>query len=404
MKISNRGVDDGGAARAAVAVAGPGAPFRPRSGPRRQKDTSGHAIWSNFTSDAEIIVYEYNDFNRLKKGKYISEMFVVRSAHNVDSITSKNDCQNIELNEDARKIITQTKLYERDKLKEEFQQNISLNKTRESMLLDETLINDELAVLKVENDLLKQLNKELTDKNEILKEFADIKKTVNNVKVPTYAEITKPDNKDKPVINYKKLNRNSGQINWCDILNYQSPDEAVNLLIEKIHSIMEKSYKKPLPKQKKNLPRNDWVRRPTPVSERRTRSGSLFRVVQTPRIRRARPPRHLGGPNAARGAHRINSSQAPTADSYHRSLCLASSACHCAGRARTSEGDGIAFDSPTGRRARRPWAEGRQERRADLAPRDRCRFEFDFYNDKISFRRPRARSFFLNSSSNKTEI
>ncbi|GBP32283.1 hypothetical protein EVAR_86115_1 [Eumeta japonica] len=143
-------------------------------------------------------------------------MFVVCSAHNVDSITSKNDCQNIELNEDARKIITQTKLYERDKLKEEFQQNISLNKTRESMLLDETLINDELAVLKVENDLLKQLNKELMDKNEILKEFADIKKTVNNVKVPTYAEITKPDNKGTskiiPNIIVKPIDRNDRNV------------------------------------------------------------------------------------------------------------------------------------------------------------------------------------------------
>ncbi|GBP50189.1 hypothetical protein EVAR_97190_1 [Eumeta japonica] len=122
-------------------------------------------------------------------------MFVVCSAHSVDSITSKSDCQSIELSEDARKIITQTKLYERDKLKEEFQQNISLNKTRESLLLDETLINDELAVLKVENDLLKQLNKELMDKNEILKEFAGFEKTINNVKAPTYAEISKSDKK-----------------------------------------------------------------------------------------------------------------------------------------------------------------------------------------------------------------
>lgn len=97
-------------------------------------------------------VYHPNDFNRLKKGKYISEMFVVLGTHDVESITSKNDFENIELSEDARKIITQTKLYEKDKIKEDLQNNISLNKTRDAMLLDETVIEDELALLRVDNN------------------------------------------------------------------------------------------------------------------------------------------------------------------------------------------------------------------------------------------------------------
>ncbi|GBP61675.1 hypothetical protein EVAR_43613_1 [Eumeta japonica] len=106
-------------------------------------------------------VYHPNDFTRLKKHKFVSDMLVVYNEHNVEKLTSKRDFQNIEVTENAHKVIAEIKIYERDRVKEELRNNISLNKTREIMLLDETIIDDDLNLLRVENDLLKQLNDEL---------------------------------------------------------------------------------------------------------------------------------------------------------------------------------------------------------------------------------------------------
>lgn len=140
-------------------------------------------------------VFHTNDFNRLNKsgtGKFISDMFVICAAHQVD-ITSKSQFDNIELCENARKIIAHTKLFEKDKVKEELRQNISLNKTRESILMDDTVIDDELAVLRVENDLLKQLNLELKEKNDLLKEIVKDKSNNNHSNVVSYADVAKTD-------------------------------------------------------------------------------------------------------------------------------------------------------------------------------------------------------------------
>lgn len=120
----------------------------------------------------------------------------------------------IELSEEARKIIATTKLYEKDKIKEDLQNSISLNKTTESMLMDETVIEDELAIMKVENDLLKQLNRELFDKNLLLKELVNLKSTENNIKLPTYADMAKSDNKMNiiPNIIVKAKNKNNHNV------------------------------------------------------------------------------------------------------------------------------------------------------------------------------------------------
>ncbi|GBP73521.1 hypothetical protein EVAR_89181_1 [Eumeta japonica] len=110
-------------------------------------------------------VYHTNDFNRLNKdgsGKFISDMLVICSKHNVN-ITSTSQFDNIDLCENARKIIAYTKMFEKDKVRESYDIT-SLNKTRESMLLDDTVIEDDLALLRVENDLLKELNSELKEK------------------------------------------------------------------------------------------------------------------------------------------------------------------------------------------------------------------------------------------------
>lgn len=140
-------------------------------------------------------VFHTNDFNRCNKGgsgKFISDMLVICAKHNVD-ITSKNKFDNIELCENARTIIAHTKMFEKDKVREDIRHNISLNKTRESMLMDDTIIEDELAMLKVENDLLKELNTELKEKNELLREIVKDKSNNNNSNAASYADITKSD-------------------------------------------------------------------------------------------------------------------------------------------------------------------------------------------------------------------
>lgn len=140
-------------------------------------------------------VFHTNDFNRLNKGgagKFISDMLVTCAAHQLD-ITSKSKFENIDLCDDARNIIAYTKMFEKDRVREELRQNISLNKTRESMLMDETVIEDELAMLKVENDLLKELNLELKEKNELLREICKEKTNKNNSNVASYADIAKSD-------------------------------------------------------------------------------------------------------------------------------------------------------------------------------------------------------------------
>ncbi|GBP64039.1 hypothetical protein EVAR_44122_1 [Eumeta japonica] len=92
-------------------------------------------------------------------------------------------------------------MFEKDKVREELRHNISLNKTRESMLLDDTVIEDDLALLRVENDLLKELNSELKEKIYAAKIIPNIvikakdkknKDTVNQVKCQLVGDIAVP--------------------------------------------------------------------------------------------------------------------------------------------------------------------------------------------------------------------
>lgn len=156
-------------------------------------------------------VYHANDFNRLNKGKYVSEMFVVCPAHCEEDLTSKCTYENIELSEDARKIITQIKLFEKEKCKEDISKNISLNLTKEN-LLHETVIEDDLAMLRVENDLLKQLNHELKDKNALLQDLV-AKNAAVRQDTCSYADMVKQNISDKreviPDIIVKAKNKNN---------------------------------------------------------------------------------------------------------------------------------------------------------------------------------------------------
>ncbi|GBP40959.1 hypothetical protein EVAR_26040_1 [Eumeta japonica] len=114
-------------------------------------------------------------------------------------------------------------MFEKDKVREELRHNISLNKTRESMLLDDTVIEDDLALLRVENDLLKELNSELKEKNGMLRELAKDRNNCNKTNVASYADIAKCDknNTRKIIPNIKaKDKKNKDTVNQvkCQLL------------------------------------------------------------------------------------------------------------------------------------------------------------------------------------------
>nr|XP_036220925.1 uncharacterized protein LOC118681259 [Bactrocera oleae] len=141
-------------------------------------------------------VYHVNDFNRLSKGKvkFISEMFVICPEHH-GNITSDTDNVNIELNEEARLLITGIKLYEKEKCKEDINKSITSSLTKDTLLLDNTVIEDDLALLRVEIELLKQLNQEIQDKNALLQELLARKNNnIINQDVTSYADNIKKDN------------------------------------------------------------------------------------------------------------------------------------------------------------------------------------------------------------------
>ena len=120
-------------------------------------------------------------------------MFVVCPEHH-GNITSDTDNVNIELSEEARVLITGIKLYEKEKCKEDINKSITSSLTKDTLLLDNTVIEDDLALLRVENELLKQLNQEIQDKNALLQELLACKN--NNIMhqdVTSYADKVKTD-------------------------------------------------------------------------------------------------------------------------------------------------------------------------------------------------------------------
>lgn len=122
-------------------------------------------------------VYHPSDFVRLckDKGKFVSEMFVVCPAHHDENLTFNKDIDNIQLNEETRLLISKIKLYEKEKGKEDMNKSIALNLTKDNLLLDNTVIEYDLAAMRVENELLKTLNQELQDKNALLHELISLK-------------------------------------------------------------------------------------------------------------------------------------------------------------------------------------------------------------------------------------
>ena len=65
-------------------------------------------------------------------------------------------------------------------------------------------------------------------------------------------------NLDKKIISYKKIKSLAEKVNWQEIMNYKKVDEAAEILVNKIQSLIYESQyiKKP---KKKNKPRKIWI-------------------------------------------------------------------------------------------------------------------------------------------------
>lgn len=151
-------------------------------------------------------VYHISDFNRLENKVYISKRLVICPEHNHLDLTSNYD-EDL-LDENARKIVAQIKLNEKDKTTQELQKSIMINNSGDQDKLNVTMIEDDeiLQRVKTENNLLRQLNTQLMDKNDLLKELVCKLKEENSMK--TYASVAMKNNtiyKNKPPIHAPNL-------------------------------------------------------------------------------------------------------------------------------------------------------------------------------------------------------
>ena len=128
-------------------------------------------------------VYHLEDFVQLNDAKFLSKVVVICPKHSDIDLTSK--LPNKKLSNDAKNIIAQVKLFEKEKYHNEIMQNVSveLSKTGPSETHDATVLGDDidLVSLTAENQLLKQLILELQDKNKLQQELIhELKSKTNN--------------------------------------------------------------------------------------------------------------------------------------------------------------------------------------------------------------------------------
>ena len=91
-----------------------------------------------------------------------------------------------ELNREAKKFIAQIKLTTKEQIKQEIISEINLEKNNKQKGLNDTVFEDYSEALKIENQLLKQLNNELQDKNKVLNQLITKEKQGNNNNIKTF--------------------------------------------------------------------------------------------------------------------------------------------------------------------------------------------------------------------------
>ena len=141
--------------------------------------------------------------------KFIDNALIICQDHPNVALTSNLPYD--ELSSEAKQLIAQIKLTTREQIKQEVISEINLEKHNNNQKgHNDTVYEDysELESLKIENQLLKQLNNELQDKNRILNELLTTEKQGNYNNIKTFAEIPanlKPKIKRVPKLIIKKL-------------------------------------------------------------------------------------------------------------------------------------------------------------------------------------------------------
>ena len=117
-----------------------------------------------------------------------------------------------------------------EKKKKKKKKNYNENYKEKS--LNDTVYEDysEIKTLKIENQLLKQLNNELLDKNRILNELLTKEKQSKSNNIKTYAEITsnpKPTSKRVPKLIIKKTDKKDSTDLEKAVLQHLTQDKAI---------------------------------------------------------------------------------------------------------------------------------------------------------------------------------
>ena len=163
------------------------------------------AICLNFYHTSEIVA----KYNNECPVKFINNALIICQDHPNVALTS--NLPHSELSSEALKLIAQIKLATKEQVKQEIIDEINLEKINNNEKdLNDTVYGDysDIETLKIENQLLKQLNNQLQDKNKILNELLTKEKQGNNNNnIRTFAEITanpKPKIKRVPKLIIKK--------------------------------------------------------------------------------------------------------------------------------------------------------------------------------------------------------
>lgn len=155
-------------------------------------------------------VYDQSCFERLQNTKFVGERLAICPDHN--NITSNYD--DTTQNEETRKLFAQIRLSIVEEVREEVLREIQEEDNSSSVSSKQDARDTqgiELSNLKSENKLLRLLNKELLDKNTLLKEHLVLVKQIKNEpKIKAYSQILIdeiPAKKRIPKIIIKKKNR-----------------------------------------------------------------------------------------------------------------------------------------------------------------------------------------------------
>ena len=155
------------------------------------------AIYLNFYHTREIVT----KYNNGRPVKFINNALII--CHDHPNVTLTSNLPYGELSSEASKLIAQIHVATKEQAKQEIIEKINLEKINSKEKdLNDIIYGDysEIETLKMENQLLKELNSELKDKNKILNELLTKEKQGKNNNTKTYAEITvKPKTKNKRV-------------------------------------------------------------------------------------------------------------------------------------------------------------------------------------------------------------